>query len=218
MNEIERLRCEIAELKKMLGERQQLEQPKSLPTLRDNYELIVDCARFAEGLLSEKDVRKKYHFDEAMWVALNDDAFVERIEAEKLRRVRDGSHKREKAQAHIVRGPDVLATIMDDPKANARHRVDSIKALDAIAEPAQTSHNDADRVVVTITLSSDEKLQFGGTIRPTPDKIIDVAPSQIQPVHDPPPIKRGPGRPPGSKNKPKTTNLDDAPPLPGFAT
>ena len=28
-------------------------------------ELIVDCARFAEGLLDERAVRKKYRFDEA---------------------------------------------------------------------------------------------------------------------------------------------------------
>src|SRR6516164_2764213 len=94
-------------------------------------EFITDLCRFSEGVYTEAAVRKKYHFTEETWTALGtDDALCERVETEKLRRIRSGATKRELAQLHIIRGPDVLATIMDDPKANARHRVDSIKALD----------------------------------------------------------------------------------------
>jgi hypothetical protein len=35
-------------------------------------ELIVDCARFAEGILTEAQVRKKYRFTNADWEALGE--------------------------------------------------------------------------------------------------------------------------------------------------
>jgi hypothetical protein len=38
-------------------------------SILENHGFIVDCARFAEGLLSEKEVKKKYHFDDATWRA-----------------------------------------------------------------------------------------------------------------------------------------------------
>ena len=41
-----------------------------------------------------------------VWASLGDnDELVEAIEAEKLRRIRNGSAKREKAQQHITLGP-----------------------------------------------------------------------------------------------------------------
>src|SRR5262249_60445424 len=107
-DEIERLREDVAELRKALGERQQLSTP-DLPALRDNFEFVTDCARFSENLISEAAVRKKYHFDEDTWSRLGeDDALVRAIEDEKTRRIRSGAAKREKAQHHVVRAPDVL--------------------------------------------------------------------------------------------------------------
>src|SRR5215831_19936849 len=97
-------------------------------SLIDDQSFIEDLARFAEGVLSEKQVRQKYHlFDESTWVALNDDALVERIELEKVRRIRNGAAKRERAQQHIVKGPDILNDIMSDAKASPKHKVDAIK-------------------------------------------------------------------------------------------
>src|SRR5262245_17564762 len=180
--ELERLRAEIAELRKALGNKQQLPAP-TLPSLHDNFELIADCARYSEGLTTEAAVRKKHHFDEATWEALgNDTAFLERIEAEKLRRVRDGSLKRERAQNHVVKAPDILNTIMSDPKANARHKVDAIKCLDSLADPqSPTAHDDTERVCVTINLGADHKLMFNKPVKPSPNdpddsEIIDVTP------------------------------------------
>jgi hypothetical protein len=70
-------------------------------------ELIVDCARYSEGLLTEKEVKKKHRFDDGTWERLGqDDALVEAIEAEKLRRVRSGLAKRELAQKHVVKAPE----------------------------------------------------------------------------------------------------------------
>ena len=63
-------------------------------SLIENHEFITDCARYAEGLLSEKEVKKKHHFDDATWEPLgSNDVLVEAIEAEKLRRVRLGWQK-----------------------------------------------------------------------------------------------------------------------------
>jgi len=97
--------------------------------------LVADCARFSEGVLTEAAVKKRHHFDDATWEALGDnEALIEAIEAEKLRRIRDGAAKREKAQQLVVKAPDILSNIMTDPAQSARHRVDAIKTLDAFAD------------------------------------------------------------------------------------
>jgi len=234
-DEIERLKREVERLRKALGERQQLSAP-NLPSLRDNYEFIADLARFASGTLEEKYVRRKYHLlDEAAWELLGkDEALIEKIEETKIARLRSGATKRELAQMHIVRGPSRLATIMDDPKANYRHVVDAIKTLDALAEPSPSHFTqDQDRIVIRIDMGADVRLKNGESnpadvlivdtvVRPNPNpndtKVIDNwdAPKQIElNQEEPVPPKRGPGRPPGSKNKPK---LDQQQPLPGFLT
>ena len=98
-------------------------------------ELITDCCRFAEGILDELQVRKKYKlFDAGAWEALGkNDELIEKIEAEKLRRVRNGQQKRERAQQLIVKAPDVLGGIMNDVTANARHRINSVEVLNDLA-------------------------------------------------------------------------------------
>src|SRR5262245_21390552 len=133
-DEIARLKREVERLRKALGERQQLSAP-NLPSQRDNYEFILDCTRYSEGLATEAAVRKKYHLDESTWESLGkDDALVERIEEEKLRRVRDGSLKRERSQQLVTKAPDILDTIMTDTKTSPKHKHDAIKTLDALAK------------------------------------------------------------------------------------
>src|SRR4029077_7211385 len=62
-------------------------------------ELITDLARYAENLLSESDVKKIYRFSDEDWDRLGgNDELVEKIEAEKRRRIRDGRSARERAQ------------------------------------------------------------------------------------------------------------------------
>src|SRR5262249_56366895 len=102
--------------------------------LRKDSGFVEDMARFSEGVLTEKQVRAKYHlFDESTWTALNDDAFVEAVELCRTQRTRSGATKRELAQLRVVAAPDVLSGILIDPKANARHRIDASKALDDLA-------------------------------------------------------------------------------------
>jgi hypothetical protein len=119
-------------------------------------ELIVDLARYADGILTEKQVRKRHRLPDAMWKSMaEDDQLVDAVEAEKIRRIRDGSSKRELAQKHIVRGPEVLGTIMDDTKASPRHRVDAIKVLDGPAQNGPQNAPGSDRFVIVINLTAD---------------------------------------------------------------
>lgn len=135
-------------------------------------ELIADLARYAEGLLTEQFVRRKYRFDETTWERLgDDDALVEAIETEKVRRIRDGSTKREKAQALVTEAPNVLSGIMLDAGASPRHRVDAAKTLDAFAangpEGAATA---AERFVIQINIGNDTE-RYSKSLSVNPDDI-----------------------------------------------
>jgi hypothetical protein len=196
--------------------------PNLLPTLMTDAGLIEDLCRFADNILTEKQVRRKWHVaDDAIWHAMGTDTeFVERVELERTRRIRSGATKRELAQLHIVKGPAVLDNIISDPKANPRHKVDAIKALDQLAGfTPQTSHNDMDRFIIKIDLGADlrakglpsdpkdvlivdvtpnpTKNSNPNTVDTIPDNTVDTIPD------DPIPVQRKRGRPKGSKNKPK---------------
>src|SRR5262245_35342312 len=124
--------------------------------LIEDHEFISDMARYAEGLLSEKDVKKRHRFDDTTWERLGeDDKLIEAIEAEKLRRVRSGLAKRELAQKHVVKAPDVLNTIMLDSAASPKHRIDSAKVLDQFAANGPDAAPAADRFIIQINLGDD---------------------------------------------------------------
>jgi hypothetical protein len=150
-------------------------------SLIDNHELISDLARFSEGQAryTESAIRKKWRLSEETWEMLgSSDELVRAIEEEKTGRIRSGATKRELAQQHIIRGPGVLASIMDDPAASARHRVDSIKALNAIADPGSQAAIEQERVFIRIDLSADTKdpkdvLTFEAATRPSTPKQIE---------------------------------------------
>src|SRR6516162_9120780 len=118
MDELEYLRRENERLRRALEARQQVSVAS--PSLINNHELIEDLARYQEGLWTQQQVKKRWRevIDEKTWETLgSDDELVQAIEARRVQRVRSGAFKRELAQKHIIRGPDVLATIMDDPQA-----------------------------------------------------------------------------------------------------
>jgi hypothetical protein len=154
--------------------------------LKDNHEFVSDCCRYSEGVLSEAAVRKKWHFDAATWELLgSDDELVRAIEETKIHRVRSGTAKRERAQQHIVRGVDVLSKIMDDPQAN----VDSIKALDALADPGpQHATAEQDRIIIRIDLGADTRAK-GLENNPADVLIYEAAVQPNIPQELPPPRK-----------------------------
>jgi hypothetical protein len=148
--------------------------PNLVELCRENDALVTDLARYAEGLCTEAAVRRKYRdtLNDEAWTALGtDDLLVEMVEAERIRRVRNGSFKRERAQQHVTRAPDVLAAIMDDPKANARHRVDSAKALDSLAANGPKDTPEQEKIVIRIDLGAD--LRAAGK-EPNPSDVITI--------------------------------------------
>ena len=162
--------------------------PSLTQPLRENVELVDDLTRYAEGIYTESAVRKKWRLSEETWELLGtDDELVRAIEEAKIRRVRNGSFKRERAQQHITRAPDVLASIMDDPKANARHRVDSAKALDSLAANGPKDTPEQEKIVIRIDLGAD--LRAAGK-EPNPGDVITIeaeprpkTPKQIEDGH-----------------------------------
>jgi hypothetical protein len=152
--------------------------------LVNDHGFLVDFARYSEGILDEKFLRRKYkQFNNAVWDSLgSDEKLLEAIEETRLMRQRNGDTKRELAQKHIVKGPAILESIMSDDKASPRHRVDAIKVLDAIASPPQQQAGpDSSRFIISIFLGTDatgnEVVEhFNKSIAITPD---DEAPAII---------------------------------------
>ena len=142
----------------------------------EDHEFIVDLARYAEGSLSEQQVKKKYRFDDETWVRLGaDDALVERIEAEKIRRIRDGSAARESAQRIFTSAPTVLGGILHDENANARHRIESAKELRQIATPPSDPAPESDRFVITINLGGDVVEHYNKSIAIDANDVDDIS-------------------------------------------
>jgi hypothetical protein len=198
--------------------------PHLLPSMMTDTALIEDLARFADNILSEKQVRQKYHLaDDNIWHSLGtDESFVERVELERVRRIRSGATKRELAQVAVTKAPAVLDKILSDERASPKHRIDAAKTLDDLAGFAPHVAAEQDRIFIKIDLTADDRAKglpsdpadvivvdvpANPKPNPNPDNAIDVTPQphptiidQQEPI---PPIKRGRGRPPGSKNKPK---------------
>jgi hypothetical protein len=142
--------------------------------LANNVELVADLCRFSEGLLEEKHIRRKWKLDNAVWERMgNDDRFVEKIDDERIRRIRDGSAKRESAQKHVVRAPDVMAGIMNDVRASPKHRIDSAKVLDQFAGSGPQGAQAGERFIIQINLAGEDSsgadvLKFDKAIAITP--------------------------------------------------
>lgn len=155
--------------------------------------LVSDLARYAEGVCSEQEVRKKHHFDESTWESLGaNEALIEAVEAEKLRRIRNGAAKREKSQHLVVKAPDILSGIMVDPTQSARHRVDAIKVLDGFAANGLADARAETVFLIKFDLSADgsgEIQTLEKTLSPTkplssgepwPDS--DTTPEELRPA------------------------------------
>jgi len=163
-------------------------RPDLTKSLHENSELITSLCRFAEGLETESSVRKRWRLSEETWELLgSDDELVRKIDELKTQRVRSGALKRELAQGHVIRGVGVLSEIMDDTRASARHRVDSVKALNAIADPGPEAAMEKERIVIKIDMGAD--LRAAGK-EPNPGDVITIeatprpsTPKQIEDDH-----------------------------------
>src|SRR6478609_5651820 len=136
---------------------------RSIPIEDD--ELIENLARFADGTLSEAAVKSRHHLSNEEWSTLGDsDRLVELVEAAKLRRIRTGTTKRERAQIEIVDGPPILGKIMRDPGSNARHVIDAVKTLDGLASNGAEAAAAGARFEITINLGGDHIEHYSKSI------------------------------------------------------
>src|SRR6478752_6788815 len=92
------------------------------------------------------------------------------------RRLRTGATKRERAQIEIVDAPPILGGIMRDPNANERHRIDSIKTLDALASTGAEAAAAGARFEITINLGADHIEYYFKSVATDPD---DTNPNEI---------------------------------------
>jgi len=152
-------------------------------TLLTNTEFLADMARFAETILSEADVRKRHYLNDNDWERLgSDERLIRAIEDEKIRRVRNGAHAREKAQQVFVKAPDVLDEILSDKSASPRHKIESSRELRAIAAVGPEATPTAERFVITINLGEDHKLIIDKPIRPTAHDDGEVIEQELLPM------------------------------------
>ena len=156
-----------------------------LPLIND-HSFISDLARFAEGIVSQQDVKKKYRLEESEWDALGEnDELVRAVDAEKVRRIRNGSSARERAQLKFVAAPDVLGNILTDNSASPRHRFEASRELRAVASVGPEATPTEDRFQITINLGADQVIHIDKPIKPGPDphdgEIIDATPQAAIP-------------------------------------
>src|SRR5215469_6545401 len=133
--------------------------PPANRSLIDNHEFLADCSRYLEGLYTCAQVKKRWrNINNATWDLLGDDnELVDAIEQERTRRIRSGEAKRELAQKHIATdGPNTLHNIICNERANDKHRIDAVKALDSLTgNPVENEQRD--RIIIKIDLSADTK-------------------------------------------------------------
>jgi hypothetical protein len=111
------------------------------------------------------------------WAALGEsDRLVELVEAAKLRRIRTGATKRERAQIEIVDGPPILGKIMRDPGSNARHVIDAVKTLDGLASTGAEAAAVGARFEITINLGADHIEHYSKSIEINAD---DTDPNDV---------------------------------------
>ena len=143
----------------------------------EDDELIENLARFADGTLSEGQVKARHHLTNEDWAAMGEsDRLIELVEACKLRRLRSGATKRERAQIEIVDGPPILGKIMRDPGSNARHVIDAVKTLDTLASTGAEAAAAGARFEITINLGADHIEHYSKSIEINPN---DVDPDEI---------------------------------------
>jgi hypothetical protein len=188
--------------------------PNLLPTLLKDESLIEDLCRYADAILSEKQVRARWDIaDDEIWHAMgSDESFVKRVELERVRRIRDGRTTKELSQTFVAKAPAVLEKILTDERASPRHRINAAETLHDFAGFTPETATDQTQFFITIDLGGGEKITYGGSRRPIPPndvKTIDAPPQQEQPAmietvdQQDPPVRRSRGRPRGSRNRPK---------------
>lgn len=87
--------------------------------------------------------------------------------------MRSGASKRELAQKHVVAAPNVMNEIMTNPDNSPKHRIDSARALDAMAANGSEKTADAEKFVISIVLGGETKV-YSQQRKPNEPRTIDA--------------------------------------------
>ena len=140
-------------------------------------ELITDLARYAEGLLDEVAVKKIYRFSDEDWDRMaGNDELVEKIEAERRRRIRDGSSARERAQQLFAQAPTVLGAILHGDGVSPRHKIESARELRTIAANGPEATAPATRFKISIDLGARARRNYSKSIEVHPTRRRSLSP------------------------------------------
>jgi len=125
---------------------------------------VSDCSRNRERIFSDAQIREKYDISETDWndVIKNGPLRVA-VNRECERRTLSGDAAREAAAVEFVKAPKILGGILEDPKANPRHKIEASKELRASARVGDAEIGDAvEKFVISINFgpTSDERVAF----------------------------------------------------------
>jgi hypothetical protein len=85
------------------------------PLDSDTARNFISVCRYLEDLLGETILKAKYNIDETTWAEFaNNGPLLQAVEAEKIRRIHNGSAARERSQQLFAQAPNVLGGILHD--------------------------------------------------------------------------------------------------------
>jgi hypothetical protein len=133
----------------------------------------LDCCRYVEELITEKELRSKYAITETAWQALETNEPLQLLVGKlKDERIRDGTAQREKGLLRWNAAIDVVHGIVQDPTAPSRARLDGARELRACAGAgAETNTPVGEKYVINISFASHKV-----------HKVVDVKPIAREPL------------------------------------
>jgi hypothetical protein len=145
---------------------------------------VEDVCRMLETNTSAEALRTKYGLlDDGAWADLSANEPLQRlVGAQKEKRIRDGATQREKASLRWNSAIDVVNSIVQDPAASAKHRLDGAKELRACAvagSEADKQAGDKERYIINI--------RFGGNTIHKELELKPIAPERKE--EESPPLK-----------------------------
>jgi hypothetical protein len=146
------------------------------------HRFATDAVRFVEGIATEEQLRKKYQLDDANWISLSENEPLQLLVGRLMEeRVRNGTAQREKASLRWNSAIDVIDSIVQDPTAPSRARLDGARELRACASGEPENKPDArEKYIININFGSN-KVHKEIELTPHPPEPNDLT---IEPERD----------------------------------
>src|SRR5262249_15875740 len=136
-------------------------------------QFIIDVCRHIENWFDASALRSKYGLtNDADYDALAENEKLQlAIGAAKERRIRDGTAAQEKAAHYFTQAPDVLNSILRDPAASPRHKIESARELRQVAIPAsEIAGKNKEKFVININFGT-AKISKEIELKPKPETL-----------------------------------------------